>query len=57
MNLYTVTWRLTGGQGEDRTTAIAADKDLSEEELKIEVAHDGGLAIADAVIIRRVTRR
>jgi len=56
MNIYTVTWRLTGAPEEDRTTAIATDKDLSEEELKIEVAHHGGLAIPDAVIIRRVTR-
>jgi hypothetical protein len=54
--IHLVTWRSTGAQGGDRTTAIATDRALSEEECKVQVAHHHGLAMPCAVTIRSVTR-
>ena len=51
IRIYMVTWHSTVAPANARTMAIAADRDLSEEELKAEIAQRSGLSISNAVML------
>lgn len=54
IRIYTVTWHLCTESGVARTTAIAAERTLSEQELTTEVAKRHGLAVAEAIAVDTV---
>lgn len=52
--IYTVTWHLCVEYGVDRTTAIAAERMLSQQEIATEIAKRHGVAVPEAIAVDTV---